>query len=659
MRKNVLALGMALAGILAFTDGAAQRGLQPTDIYKLQNLSDMQLSPQGDWIAYSLSKADSAKDKYISHIWMTSWDGTASVQLTNGEDGDESPKWSPDGKYLSFISARQGSDEGKLFLLDRRGGEAQKVLDTTAKLLDYAWSQDGKKIALILKELNPDDTIKTKKRKPFVIDRYHFKQDIEGYLDNKNSHLYLYDLATKKIDTLTRGNFDDAAPAWSPDGTQIAFVSNRTAEPDKNENMDIWVISTSPGSAPRKITTWKGIDTNPVWSPDGKYIAYLQSTSDENFTMYGHSILAVVSKDGGTPLLLSKNTDRPVRNPKWSKDSKSIAVLLSDDRKSYPVLFSVAGGAMKKLADGENSYSEIENRKAGEWVAVMSTPQLPAELYALQDQHEKRITHIQDTIFTNISLARVEGFISTSSDGTKVSGILYTPDKIVAGQKLPLILFIHGGPVDQDAYEFDMERQMLANGGFAVAAVNYRGSSGRGVDYCRSIFADWGNKEVKDVIGAADFLVAKGVADSARMGIAGWSYGGILTDYTIASDTRFKAASSGAGSALQLSMYGVDEYVNQYNNELGTPWEHLDKWLQLSYPFLHANKIKTPTLFMASQSDFNVPSVGAEQMYQALKTTGVPAELVIYPGQFHQITVPSYHVDRLQRWLGWFNKYLK
>ena len=659
MIKKSLALGLSLAGMLSFTQGYAQRGLQPTDIYKLQNLSDMQLSPQGDWIAYSLSKADSAKDKYISHIWMTSWDGASNVQLTNGEDGDDSPKWSPDGKYLSFISTRPGSDEGKLFLLDRRGGEAQKILDTTAKLLDYAWSPDGKKIALVLKELNPEDTVKTKTRKPFVMDRYHFKQDIDGYLTDKNSHLFLYDLATKKIDTLTRGKFDDAAPAWSPDGSQIAFVSNRTAEPDKNENKDIWVISTLPRSAPRKITTWKGPDTNPVWSPDGKYIAYLQSTSDENFTMYGHSILAVVPKDGGTPLLLSKNTDRPVRNPRWSKDSKSIAVLLSDDRKAYPVLFSVAGGAMKKLADGENSYSEIENRKGSEWVAVMSTPQLPAELYALQDQHEKRITHIQDTIFTNISLARVEGFVSTSSDGTKVSGLLYTPPNSPAGKTLPLILFIHGGPVDQDAYEFDMERQMLANGGFAVAAVNYRGSSGRGVDYCRSIFADWGNKEVKDIIGAADFLVAKGVADSARMGIAGWSYGGILTDYTIASDTRFKAASSGAGSALQLSMYGVDEYVNQYNNELGTPWEHLDKWLQLSYPFLHANKIKTPTLFMASQSDFNVPSVGAEQMYQALKTTGVPAELVIYPGQFHQITVPSYQIDRLQRWLGWFNKYLK
>jgi dipeptidyl aminopeptidase/acylaminoacyl peptidase len=169
--------------------------------------------------------------------------------------------------------------------------------------------------------------------------------------------------------------------------------------------------------------------------------------------------------------------------------------------------------------------------------------------------------------------------------------------------------------------------------------VNYRGSSGRGKDYIRAIYGDWGNKEVTDIIGAADHLIQQGIVDSSRMGIGGWSYGGILTDYTIATTTRFKAAASGAGSALQLSMYGVDEYITQYENELGPPWKNQEKWIQLSYPFFHADRIKTPTLFMASQKDFNVPAVGAEQMYQALRSLGVPTELVIYPGQYHEITV--------------------
>jgi dipeptidyl aminopeptidase/acylaminoacyl peptidase len=220
-------------------------------------------------------------------------------------------------------------------------------------------------------------------------------------------------------------------------------------------------------------------------------------------------------------------------------------------------------------------------------------------------------------------------------------------------------MYIHGGPVSQDDYEFDMQRNILAAGGYAVAAVNYRGSSGRGKDYIRAIYGDWGNKEVKDILGAVDYLIAKGIADSSRMGIAGWSYGGILTDYTIATTTRFKAASSGAGSALQLSMYGVDEYVTQYETELGPPWKNPDLWIKLSYPFFHVDKIKTPTLFMASQKDFNVPSVGAEQMYQALRSIGIPTELVIYPGQYHEITIPSYMKDRFTRYLDWFGKYLK
>jgi dipeptidyl aminopeptidase/acylaminoacyl peptidase len=203
-----------------------------------------------------------------------------------------------------------------------------------------------------------------------------------------------------------------------------------------------------------------------------------------------------------------------------------------------------------------------------------------------------------------------------------------------------------------------MSRQILAGGGYLVAAVNYRGSSGRGLNYCKVIFADWGNKEVMDLHGAVDYLVREGLADPDHLGVAGWSYGGILTDYLIASDTRFKAASSGAGTGFTLSLYGVDQYINQYNNEIGTPWTSIDHYLKISYPLLKADRIKTPTLFMSGDKDFNVPTAGSEQMYQALRTLGIPAELIIYPGQFHGISIPSYQRDRFDRWLAWFNKYL-
>ncbi|HWK06947.1 MAG TPA: S9 family peptidase [Puia sp.] len=655
-----------------------KRPLRPSDIYRMKTIGDCQVSPEGNWIAYTLSTIDSAKDKTISHIWMSSWDGQSHLQITNGKEGDESPRWSPDGKYLSFISDRGGDDDkdddakspgtGKFWLLDRRGGEALKLLEVKGKLQEYAWSPDAKKIVFVIKDPNYADTAKSKTRKPFVMDKYHFKQDVEGYLEGRSAHLYLYDLASKKWDTLTRGKYEEGSPAWSPDGKQIAFVSNRTMDPDKNENQDIWLIRAA-GGQPVQLTTWKGSDTHPVWSPDGRYIAYLQSNTEDSFAIYNQSMLAMIPSSGGEPRIFTRELDRPVSDPKWSRDGSAIAVIVADDRQAYPAAFALKDGSMERWGSGDGSYSQLECRKgAAEWAALLSTPALPFELYVLQGSNVRRITHWQDDYLAPLQLATVKGFQSTSSDGTKVSGILYTPAASgrpgstlppAAKGPLPLILFIHGGPSAQDDYEFDLERQTLAAAGFAVAAINYRGSNGRGASYCSTIRADWGNKEVKDILGAANYLISTGIADSARMGIAGWSYGGILTDYVIATDPRFRAASSGAGSALQLSMYGVDEYVNQYNNELGAPWTNLDKWLALSYPFLKADRIRTPTLFMASQSDFNVPAAGAEQMYQALRTLGIPTQLVIYPGQFHEITVPSYQVDRLQRWIDWFKKYLK
>jgi len=222
-----------------------------------------------------------------------------------------------------------------------------------------------------------------------------------------------------------------------------------------------------------------------------------------------------------------------------------------------------------------------------------------------------------------------------------------------------MLLFIHGGPNSQSNYAFNPVAQLFAAAGYASLAVNYRGSNGRGRSFQRAIFADWGNKEVDDLLGAVDQAVRAGIADPDRLGIGGWSYGGILTDYTIARTPRFKAAISGAGSALQLSMYGTDEYITQYELELGPPWRSRDLWVKLSYPFFSAGRIRTPTLFMGGDADFNVPIIGGQQMYQALRELGIPTELVIYPNQYHGLSVPSFLKDRLDRYVAWYDKYLK
>jgi len=663
LRSLLLVTGVFSVGMTLNAQAPAKRPIRPADIYRLPSVSDPQVSPDGKWVSYTLSTIDSLKDSRNADIWMISRDGSQDIQLTNSPDGESRARWSPDGQWLSFLSSRAAAGAevkgSQVWLMDRRGGEGKRLTELKGGVGDYAWSPDSKKLLLTLTDPDPEDSSKIKTTKPYVLDRYQYKQDVEGYRYKKtHTHLYLFDIVSRKLDTLTRGNYDEGSAVWSPDGSAIAFVSNRTADPDQNENSDIYIIEAHAGAMMRQLTQWKGSDNGPRWSPDGKWISYTRSVSEEEYHMYDEPVLCVVAASGGVPRPLSQALDRPVMSPRWAKDGASIYALVADDREQYVASFSVADGKWSKVIGGQRAFTLLEGAGGG-WITMMSEPQTPSEVYVLEGSDLKRLTHHTDAFLAPLALAAVEGFQSKSSDGTMVSGILYRPAGVAAGTKLPFILYIHGGPVSQDGFDFDLTRQMLASGGFAVAAVNYRGSNGRGVAFSKVISADWGNKEVIDLHGAVDYLVKQGVADADRLGVGGWSYGGILTDYLIASDTRFKAASSGAGTGFTLSLFGVDQYVNQYMNEIGAPWRAIDRYLKISYPLLKADRIKTPTLFMSGEKDFNVPTAGSEQMYQALRTLGVPTELIVYPNSFHGITAPSYQRDRLERWLAWYKKYLQ
>ena len=662
MRKLIAAILPCLLISALFAQSPVKRTLQPADVYRLPSIGSGRVSPDGKWVAYTLTVVDTAKDKRNTSIRMISWDGSQDLRVTNSTEGESRPRWSPDGKWLSFLSSRQESKGSQVWLLDRRGGEAQRLTELKTGISDYEWSPDGKKLLLTISDFDADDTAKGKTTKPYVINRFQFKQDVSGYRYKKlYTHLYLFDVATKKIDTLTRGNFDEDDASFSPDGSKIAFTSNHSADPDQNENTDIFIMDAKAGATPRQLTSWLGSDVSPHWSPDGKWIAYTRSTSPANYLMYDQGVLAVISGDGGEPKLLSLKLDRPVQQPRWTKDGKSVLCIVSDDRQDYLAAFDFATGAMQKLAEGEKSFSAIEEAPGHDnsWVVALTDPQTPDEIYILEDGKPRRLTHQMDEFLAPLKLATVTGFQSKSADGTMVSGMLFRPADAPAGQKLPLVLYIHGGPVSQDDYGFDLSRQMLAGAGYAVAAVNYRGSNGRGLQFSQAITADWGNKEVMDLHGAVDYLVKQGIADPEKLGVGGWSYGGILTDYLITADNRFKAACSGAGTGFTLSLYGVDQYITQYQNEIGPPWKSMDKYIKISYPLLKADKIKTPTLFLSGEKDFNVPTAGSEQMYQALRTLGIPTELIIYPGQFHGLTVPSYQKDRYDRYISWYGKYLK
>lgn len=647
--KHLTLVLMLIAGIAA----AQQRFVTPSDVYKLKSVGDPQPSPDGKWIAYVVSTPDSAKDKYDTDIWMVSRDGSENIRLTTSPESEGSPRWSPDNKYLTFLSSRYESKASQIWILNRRGGEASKLTELKYSISSYFWSPDAKKIALLIADQESVDEVK-KTTKPIAIDRYHFKSDGEGYLERKYTHIYLFDVASKQLDTLTKGSFDHAQISWSPDSKQIAFVSNQTADPDRNGNTDIFVMEAKKGGAVSKLTTWQGADESPSWSPDGKYIAYKKSQF-ATFDIYDQAQLAVIAAAGGEPKIINPTLDRNVSDPKWSADSKSIFVTVEDDRRTHIASFDL-NGKKTMHTSGDRIFYALQ-RNDNTMVAIESNPSNPGEVCLIEQDKVTQLTHVFDDYMKDLKLSTPQPFTSKSKDGTLVNGLLYLPSNSTVTKNLPLILWIHGGPTSQDDFSFDFIPQIFASRGYAVATVNYRGSSGRGLAYSRAIYGDWGNKEVMDLLGSVDHLVKTGVADPNQLSLGGWSYGGILTDYITATDQRFKAAASGAGSALQLSMYGSDQYILQYETELGQPWKNMDKWMKVSYPFFKADRIKTPTLYMVGEKDFNVPAAGSEQMYQALKSLGVPTQLVIYPNQFHGIRTPSYQKDRLSRYLDWFGRY--
>lgn len=661
MSRSIL-LALASFAAAAVPAAAQPRPLRPSDIYRLRDVGAARISPDGAWIAYTVTTTDSAKDKSDSDVWMVSWDGTRTLRMTASPEPESNPRFSPDNRYLSFVSGRYESKGGQIWLLDRAGGEAVRLTDIKGGVNEYEWSPDGSRIVLVSTDPDPEeskpDSLKAKGPKPIVLDRYGFKRDVQGYLNHLRDHIYVIDVASKKVTPITTGDYDDSNVRWSPDGKQLAFVSERgEKDPDRANNSDIFVVDAAAGATPRALTTWNGPDASPVWSPDGKQIAYLQG-SEPTLSAYTQNTIAVVPSAGGTPRLLTTALDRDASNLTWTADGSALRFLVSDDRAVHFATVNVSTGAVSRALEGRRVVTSYDASPSGRVVMNLATATRSAEAFAFENGNVRALTHVNDSVFAALKVGTTEDVQFKDKDGFTVGALLVKPADFQAGKKYPLLLRIHGGPNGQDQHAFSFERELFAANGYLVLAVNYRGSSGRGQAWKKAIYADWGNKEVQDLMAGVDHVIGMGIVDTTRMGIGGWSYGGILTDYTIATTTRFKSATSGAGSALQTTMYGTDQYIYQYENELGAPWKNPKLWEKLSYPFWHADRIKTPTLFLGGEKDFNVPVQGGEQMYQALQSLGVPTQMIVYPGQFHGITRPSFVRDRYERYLDWYAKYL-
>lgn len=628
------------------------------DFARLETIGDPVFAPDGDRIYYALTDSSTPAAQH-SDLWVADWNGGSARQITATRDASEwQPSPSRDGRKIVFLSDGGKGSETQLWIIPAKGGTARQITHIPGGISDYALSPDGQ-YAAVVAETGSRVASTANPLPPIVIDRFQSKQDGRGWLDDRRQQLFRIDLRSGAATQLTHGGFDQWLPSWSPDGKSIAFVSKRCPEADRHYCSDVYVMPASGGDA-RRISPFEGGDGDPdfeagrpQWSPDSQRLLWVRA-GDETKTWYTPFQLAVADLATGA-ITHPAWIDRWFYFARWSDDGSHILALVEQDRDTWLAEIDPERGTIRYRTQGRDFATGFAAGPKGRIAVVAGGPDAPPELRTVEPTPRVLTRH-------NGWLAKrrpaVTRDVSWMSDGVEIHGMLVLPPGEDGSRPLPTIVRLHGGPVYQFSHEFMLDWQIYAAHGYAVFAPNPRGSSGRGADFAQAQMAKWGTVDVDDVRRGIDKLVAQGVIDPDRIGVGGWSYGGILTDYMIASDPRIKAAVSGAGMGNFLGGFGVDQYARDYLLELGAPWDRPEFWLRLSYPFFNAPKIKTPTLFLCAQADDNVPCSGGQQMYQALRTLGVPSRLVIYPGENHGLVVPSYLEDRMQRHLDWYDRFL-
>lgn len=642
---------------------AQERVMTLDDVFSLHRVANPVVSPDGKWVAYTVSAKDLEKDKSETRIWMAPTAGGKAIPMTAKGYSANQPAWSPDGQFLSFL-ATKGEGKSQVWTLNRLGGEAEQLTKVPQGVNGYVWSPDSKRLLLLIKDKDPNEP-KEKgekaKPQPQVINRLQFKRDYTGYLDERRTHIYTFTPGDTSITQITSGDFDDSQAGWSPDGKLIAFVSNRSDNPDANSNTDIWIVSADnedKGQTLIQVTQNEGSDNNPSWSPDGKWLTYTTVT-EPDLIWYATNKLAMASADGKEVKVLSEDLDRNVYNPMFAADGKSIYFVLEDSGEQHLGRYQLDSKKIDRPISGAFSLGAFSFSPDGKTLAsLISKPHLPEEVFVGVGAEPKQITFTNETLLKSIKWAEVENVQFASKDGTQIEGFFYKPPAFQPNFKYPTLLRIHGGPVSQYDLGFNQEAQLLAAQGYLVIMVNPRGSSGYGQDFSRAIWADWGNKDFEDVVAGVDHAIAKGYADPERLGVGGWSYGGILTNYVITQTDRFKGAISGASEVLFRSNYGHDHYQLEWEKELGLPWKNAEAWERIS-PFNKVENVVTPTLIMGGAVDWNVPINNSEQLYQALKRLGKETQLIVYPDEHHGIQRPSFQKDRYERYINWYDRLVK
>ncbi|HWO02755.1 MAG TPA: S9 family peptidase [Blastocatellia bacterium] len=648
-----------------------KREITPEDYFSFEFASDPRLSPDGKLVAYVVTTVDQKQNRRHSSIWMTAADGTREPwQFTTSAQNSNQPRWSPDGRSLAFLSSRAaagetppGESRSQVYLLSMNGGEARRVTNLKNGVGNFQWSPDGTQLACVSRTGPSDSRADSKDRS----DVRHYKNtsykfNDSGWFDDRRSHIWIVNAKTGVARQLTTGDdWNDSDPQWSPDGSRLAFVSNRTGkEYEGNRNTDVWVIAAA-GGALTKISDHSETDNSPRWSPDGNTIAFIGRVREDS-----HPKIWLASSAGGSASrLAAKDLDLIPSDLDWAEDGHALYFETGVKGETHLYRIDVATKQLNAVTTGPRAVRGVDiNDKARKIAFTVNDFKHLDDIYVadLSGKNEHKLTRLNDLVWRQLALQDVERVSYKSTDGWDIDGFFVKPLGWQEGKKYPMILSIHGGPAGMYGVDWFHEFQVYAARGWAVFFANPRGSTGYGEKFERGIAGEWGGKDYQDVMSGVDTILNKYPwIDRDKLGVTGGSYGGFLTNWIIGHTDRFKAAVTLRSLSNFISDEGTRDGAYGHRGDFGGDlFENFDMYWDRS-PLKYAKNVKTPTLILHSENDFRVPLEQGEQWFRALKHFGVTTELVIFPRENHNLTrtgEPKHLVESLNWQIYWFDRFL-